>query len=180
MPTYVALLRAVNVGGTGRLAMADLRAMCATAGFSNVETYIASGNVVFSSPAGAASAKAALEASLERYAGKPVGVAVRTAREMADILAANPFEAADPSRTYVLFLDAPPPRGALAAVTGRTDEQLHLGRREIYIAYPNGMGRSRLRVPAAKEATARNVNTVAALVEMASRPTREPPPPAPR
>lgn len=169
MPTYVALLRAVNVGGTGRLAMADLRAMCVEAGFSSVETYIASGNAVFSSPGSAASAKAALEARLMRYAGKPVGVAVRTAREMADILAANPFPAAEPSRTYVVFLDAPAPRNALAAATGRTDEQLHLGRREIYIAYPNGMGRSKLKVPAAGKGTARNLNTVAALVEMSSR-----------
>src|SRR3954452_12334480 len=79
---YVALLRAVNVGDTGKLAMSTLKAMCAEAGFSQVETYIASGNVVFSADAGPAAAKAALEARLRAHAGKPVGVAIRTAAEM--------------------------------------------------------------------------------------------------
>ena len=75
---YVALLRAVNVGGTGKLAMAELKAMCEAAGFLSVRTYIASGNVVFQSPKTEVQVKAALEAALSTYAGKPVGVMVRT------------------------------------------------------------------------------------------------------
>ena len=82
MPRYVALLRAVNVGGTGKLPMTELTAMCLDAGFADVQTYIASGNVVFSSKLGAAKVKAALEQRLHAYAGKPVGVASPLKRAM--------------------------------------------------------------------------------------------------
>src|ERR1700735_4103862 len=91
MPAYIALLRAVNVGGTGKLPMADLKAMCEQAGFSKVKTYIASCNVLFQSAKSEAQVKKTLESALAAYAGKPVGVAVRTTAEMAAILAANPF-----------------------------------------------------------------------------------------
>ena len=79
MKTFVALLRAVNVGGTGRLPMAELRTMCEAAGFARVRTYIASGNVVFATDHDAAAVQAALEARLAAYAGRPVTVCVRTA-----------------------------------------------------------------------------------------------------
>ena len=81
MAQYVALLRAVNVGGTGKLPMSDLKALCEKAGFGNVRTYITSGNVVFDSQAAEAQVKSTLEAALAAYAGKPVGVLVRTASE---------------------------------------------------------------------------------------------------
>jgi uncharacterized protein (DUF1697 family) len=170
MPTYVALLRAVNVGGTGKLAMSRLKSICGDAGFDRVETYIASGNVVFASPAKPANVKAELEARLATELGKPVGVVVRTAAEMAAVLAANPFPNAEPNRAYALFLDAAPSRDALDHVKGRNDEEIALGKREIFIHYPSGMGRSRLRIPAASASTARNMNTVAKLAEMAARP----------
>ena len=99
MAKYVALLRAVNVGGTGKLLMADLKDLCGDAGFADVETYIASGNVVFQSKATPAKAKSALEKCLHEYAGKPVGVAVRTAAEMRAVLKANPFPKAAPNFT---------------------------------------------------------------------------------
>src|SRR5579863_2796849 len=79
MARYVALLRAVNVGGTGNLPMAELKSMCSDAGFARVETYIASGNVIFESKA--APSKVKVEARLLAYAGKPVGVVLRTAGE---------------------------------------------------------------------------------------------------
>ena len=170
MIRYIALLRAVNVGGTGKLPMADLRMLCEDSGFARVETYIASGNVVFESKAAASAVKADLEARLLDYAGKPVGVVLRTAAEMLAVLKANPFPDGEPNRTYAIFLDRSPPRDALDHVAGRSEEQLHLGDREIYVLYPNGMGRSKLRIPAAKTGTARNMNTVAKLAEMASRP----------
>jgi uncharacterized protein (DUF1697 family) len=169
MSRYVALLRAINVGGTGKLPMADLCSICLDAGFSRVETYVASGNVVFTSSASAAAVKTMLEKRLLDYAGKPIAVIVRTAREMAAILDANPFRTNEPKHTYVVFLDAPPPRNALDSVTGRIDEDMRLGRREIFITYPTGMGRSKLKIPAAKMGTARNLNTVAALVELSSQ-----------
>ena len=168
MPTYVALLRAVNVGGTGMLAMSRLKAICADAGFARVETYIASGNVVFASSAKPAKVKAELEARLAAELGKPVGVMVRTASEMAAVLAANPFQKGEPKHTYAIFLDASPPRDAIDHVKGQRDETIALGKREIFIHYPSGMGRSKLRVPAASDGTGRNMNTVAKLVEMAS------------
>lgn len=166
--TYIALLRAVNVGGTGKLPMADLRAMCEALGFQDVRTYIASGNLVFRTGLSEAKAKAALEAALRDYAGKPVGAVLRTAQDMAAALAANPFADAAPNRAVLIFLDAPPPADALDAVKHRKDEQIALGAREIYVHYGEGMADSRLVVPAAKAGTARNLNTVAKLIEMAA------------
>jgi uncharacterized protein (DUF1697 family) len=170
MTTHIALLRAVNVGGTGKLPMADLRAMCEAAGFRNVRTYIASGNVVFDSAGTADKAKSALEAALARYAGKPVGVAIRTAAEMAQVLADNPFPAGAPNRVVAIFLDAMPPADTLATVRHRTEEAIALGKREIYVHYGDGMASSKLVIPAAKSGTARNLNTVAKLAAMAAEP----------
>jgi uncharacterized protein (DUF1697 family) len=169
MTKYIALLRAVNVGGTGKLPMSDLKAICADAGCSKVQTYIASGNVVFACNASAGKIKSDLEARLRAYAGKPVGVVVRTAAEMAAVLSANPFPKAAPERTVAIFLDAAPPADALVRATGVKDEQMRLGRREIFVHYPAGIGKSRLNIPAAKAGTARNMNTVARLVEMAAK-----------
>jgi uncharacterized protein (DUF1697 family) len=167
MVAYVALVRAVNVGGTGKLPMTELKAMCDRAGFTNAKTYVASGNVVFQSKLGAAKVKALLESSLAAYAGKPVGVAIRTAAEMAAVLAANPFPEAAPNRTVAIFLDQPPKADALDAVTGLKDEEMRLGLREIYVHYGDGMSDSRLKIPEAKSGTARNMNTVAKLAAMA-------------
>ncbi|SED52277.1 DUF1697 domain-containing protein [Bradyrhizobium erythrophlei] len=168
MPRYVALLRAVNVGGTGKLPMTELKAMCVDEGFADVQTYIASGNVVFSSKLGAPKVKAALEKRLQAYAGKPVGVAVRSADEIAAVLKANPFPKAPPNTTVAIFLDEPPPKDALKDVKGQQDEQMRLGKREIYVAYGSGMGRSKLKIPAAANGTARNLNTIAKLAELAA------------
>ena len=169
MAKYIALLRAVNVGGTGKLAMADLTAMCRAAGFTRVQTYIASGNVVFDSKASAAKVKAALEARLLAHAGKPIGVVVRTASEMAAVLKANPFPHGATNRTVAIFLDKRPPSDALDHAVGAKDEELRLGAREIYVHYPGGQGTSKLQIPAAKAGTARNMNTVAKLAEMAAK-----------
>src|ERR1700761_6202780 len=113
MTRYIALLRAVNVGGTGKLPMADLKKLCSEAGFADPETYIASGNVVFTSAAKADAVKAKLEKALHAYAKKPVGVIVRSATELAAILKDNPFAKEKPNYTYVIFLDGKPPRDAL-------------------------------------------------------------------
>ena len=169
MPRYVALLRAVNVGGTGKLPMTELMAMCVDEGFTDVQTYIASGNVVFSSKLGAPKVKAALEKRLHAYAGKPVGVAVRSADEIAAVLKANPFPKAPPNTTVAIFLDEPPPKDALKDIKGQQDEQMRLGKREIYVAYGSGMGRSKLKIPAAANGTARNLNTIAKLAELAAQ-----------
>jgi uncharacterized protein (DUF1697 family) len=169
MTTYIALLRAVNVGGTGKLPMAELKAMCIDAGFTSVETYIASGNVVFVSKASEAKVKAELEKRLRDYVGKVVGVLVRTAAEMQAVLKDNPFPKAAPNYAYAIFLDEPPPRDALDRASGVNGEEMRLGPREIYVHYATGMGKSKLKIPAAKSGTARNMNTVAKLAEMAAK-----------
>jgi len=168
MNAYIALLRAVNVGGTGKLPMTELTAMCESSGFLKVKTYIASGNVVFQSKLPEAKVKATLEKALEAYAGKPVGVMVRTAAEMAAILAANPFPGAATNRTVAIFLDQAPPSDALDKTTGQQDEEVALGVREIYVHYGAGMADSKLKIPVAKHGTARNLNTIAKLAAMAA------------
>ena len=165
MTTYAALLRAVNVGGTGKLPMSELRAMCVSVGFSNVRTYIASGNVVFESKLSESSVKAKLERCLETYAGKPVGILIRTGTELAAVLANNPFSSAAPNQTVAIFLDAPPPADVLDTVSGQQTEEIAVGTREIYVHYKDGIARSKLKIPAAGTGTARNMNTVAKLAE---------------
>ena len=168
MPIFIALLRAVNVGGTGKLPMAKLKEMCLDAGFSNVQTYIASGNVIFETKMPEAKIKAALDERLAAYFGKSTNFVVRTSEEMVAILEANPFPEAAPNRTVVIFLDQSPPKNALEEISGQVSEELRLGAREIYVNYAEGIGDSKLKIPAAKSGTARNMNTVAKLVEIAS------------
>lgn len=169
MDTFIALLRAVNVGGTGKLPMEDLRALCAKAGFHDVRTYIASGNVVLRGAKDERQVKRALEAALHEYAGKPVGVLVRSVVQLREALAANPFADSPPNRVVAIFLDDAPPADALAQAKNLRAERVALGRREIYVDYgdADGMRDSKLQIPAAKAGTARNMNTVAKLVEMA-------------
>jgi uncharacterized protein (DUF1697 family) len=166
--SFVALLRAVNVGGTGKLPMSDLKGICEELGFEAVRTFIASGNVVFTSRKSEAAIKAALEKRLQAYAGKPVGVLVRSAAEMAQVLTDNPFPEAAPNRTMAVFLDRTPPADTLTGIRGQRGEEIRLGRREIYIHYDQGMGTSKLVIPAAKAGTARNMSTVATLAKMAA------------
>jgi uncharacterized protein (DUF1697 family) len=158
----------VNVGGTGKLPMAELKGMCLEAGFEDARTYIASGNVVFRSTLSSTKVKSTLEARLADYAGSPIGVAVRTAGELEAILKANPFPKAAPNHTVVIFLDAPPPKDALKHASGQKREEMRLGTREIFVHYRDGIGTSKLKIPAAKAGTGRNINTIAKLVEMAA------------
>ena len=147
--------------------MSELKAMCEAAGFTNVRTYIASGNVVFDSSLSETAVAKKLGAGLEEYAGKPVGVMVRTGAEMAAVVEVNPFKDAAPNLTFAIFLDGAPQADAIDTVRGRQDEQLSLGEREIYVTYPGGSGASKLKIPAAASGTARNMNTIAKLAEMA-------------
>jgi uncharacterized protein (DUF1697 family) len=165
---YIVLLRAVNVGGTGKIAMSDLRSLCEEIGCLEVRTYIASGNVVLVSSLGPAELRASIEARLASHLGKPLTVAVRTPEELAMSLAANPFQEVDPARCMICFLDQAPPPDTLDHLRHLNDERVALGQREVYIAYPGGMGKSRLVVPAAKIGTLRNVNTVKELLKIAS------------
>ncbi len=168
MTAFIALLRAINVGGAGKLPMSELRGLCAEAGFDDVRTYIQSGNVVLKSKLGEAKVKATLEAALTEKMGKPASVIVRTLAELKAAQQRNPFPDAKPAQVIVLFLDKAPPKGALADVVIPAREELELHGRELYVHYPDGQGRSKLKLPFAKEGTGRNLNTIAKLVEMAA------------
>jgi uncharacterized protein (DUF1697 family) len=148
--------------------MADLREMCVAEGFTRVQTYVASGNVVLAAKVSASKVKAALEQRLRTCAGKPIGVLVRTADEMAGVHKSNPFPDAPPNRTVAIFLDEAPERDVLSRLEGVNDEEVRLGRREIYVHYPSGQGRSKLKIPGAEGGTARNMNTISKLAEIAT------------
>jgi uncharacterized protein (DUF1697 family) len=176
MAVFIALMRAVNVGGTGRLPMQELKAACMKAGLARVSTYIASGNVVFESDKSASAVKHLLTELLrERFGLTRNHTLIRTPQSLAAVIAGNPFAAAAaerPNWLMVSFLDALPPAGvadALRAYPG--PEQLRLDGEHLYIDYAQGVARSKLtgflnktlRVPA----TGRNWNTTSRLLEMA-------------
>lgn len=166
MTGQVALLRAVNVGGTGALPMAELRAIGAACGFANVRTFIASGNLLIDSPLDEAAVKVLLEARLAERAGKPVEVFVRTRAELAAIVAANPFPEAHGSRHMVFFQDHPPTADLIARCRDARGERLALGTRELHVDYGDGIRETKLKIPSKLLRTARNMNTVRKLAEL--------------
>ncbi|MEL7447865.1 MAG: DUF1697 domain-containing protein [Pseudomonadota bacterium] len=167
MKTWIVFLRAVNVGGTGKLPMVELRQMCEALGFKNVKTYIASGNIVLTSKQSKRAVQQALEMRLEKYMGKPVGVRVLSAAELRDLVDQSPFADADPKKATAVLLAGPVPADAISQARHRQDEQMATGQRVIYVHYPSGMGRSRLSIPAAADGTARNMNTLRKMLEIA-------------
>lgn len=164
--TYIALLRAVNVGGTGKLPMKDLVSMCEAIDFQQVKTYIASGNVIFSSTLSAKACQGLLEKALADYAGKFVGVFIRTPQQLQKLLADNPFADKEGNRSVCLFLDEPITKAIIDAAKNKRDEELACGDGALYIYYGAGMANSKLLIPAAKNGTARNINTVSKLCQL--------------
>lgn len=178
MPTAIALVRGINVGGKHALPMPALRALCEGLGWQDVATLIQSGNIVFRAPQRAlAPAAANLESAIDKSHGFRPGVVVRSLAELRAALAASPFasiRALNPSHLLVMFLAAEPDaaaRRALAALTP-DPERLALVGREIHLAYPNGIGASKfpftlvektVKVPG----TCRNWNTLTKLLAMA-------------
>ena len=166
MTAFVELLRAVNVGGR-KLAMADLKEIAENLGFEKPRTFIASGNLLFMSTKKEAEVARMLESRLKDHMGAEVPVMVRTAAEMAAVSKANPFGDRPAAKVAAIFFEKAPPKDLIEQVRGTADEELALGKREIYVHYPGGMGRSKLRLPAKAVGTARNMNTVAKLAELA-------------
>ena len=165
MTAYVALLRAVNVGGR-KLAMADLKQIAEELGFDKPRTFIASGNLVFGSSKSEVEVTELLEERLGKHMGAEVPVMVRTAAEMAAVAAANPFPDAAPAKVAAIFFKDSPD-GLIEQARGIADEELAPGVREIYVHYPNGMAETKLRLPAKAIGTARNMNSVAKLAQLA-------------
>lgn len=172
--TYVALLRAINLGPTRKVAMADLVRCFGEAGCDNVKTYIQSGNVVFDSRSRSSKKLASdLERQVKDATGLDVPVILRTAAEMASVVERNPFPGVEPTKLLVGFMAGDPPADAAVPVERATSakEEFVISGREIYLHLPDGAGRSK--VPPALEriktpVTARNWRTVTKLLEMAT------------
>jgi uncharacterized protein (DUF1697 family) len=176
MTIHIALLRAVNVAGR-TVAMAELKALFTGLGFANATTLLQSGNVIFDSDARAGTE---LESLLERATGTRLGLStpylVRTAAEWKALINRNPFpdEATnDPSHLLVMPLKSAPAKEDLAALqkTIKGREVVRGRGRELYIVYPDGVGRSALTVPMIEKkldtrGTCRNWNTVRKLQAM--------------
>ncbi len=166
MAVYVALLRAVNVAGAP-LPMADLKAICEDLGFTDVKTYIQSGNVLFRSADSEAVVARRLDDALGARFGKNPGVMIRSAKQLRAIADGAPFPHAAPNFLLVHFLPHDAPNDALDRMVAPGGEEAKLAGAQIYVHYPDGSGRSKLKLPALKPGTSRNLNTVRKLTEMA-------------
>lgn len=165
--TFICFVRGINVGGRAMLPMNELRSLCEKLGFQGVRTYIQSGNIIFESPLAEAALAKHLETALQKRMGKHIPVALRTLDELDEVLKKNPFQKAEPAKVGVMFFAKPVRKDFLDGVSTTTGEEVKIGKREIYIYYPNGMGRSKLKLPKeAGEGTVRNINTVQKLIEL--------------
>ena len=177
MPTYIAMLRGINVGGNNRIKMEALRACFASLGFKNVQTYIQSGNVIFQAPKiSAAQLEKKITEKFTADFGFSSVVILRSSEELTAAIAANPFlkkKSVDLEKLHVVFLSATPTEDALKQLENLTrlpDESHCLGQ-EIYLLLPNGMGRCSLtNNPIERKflraATTRNWRTVNQLNQM--------------
>src|SRR5690242_20172806 len=174
VPSYAVLLRGVNVGGRGTLPMATLRSVLTDLGYDGVRTYLQSGNAVLRTPASATRVSSDIEKALASAAGRPIGVVVRTAAQMARVADGWPFAAkAPPNTKHVMFFAKAADAAALRSISldAVAPERLVVAGANVYFHYPNGLGKSKLgpivgRTPAGKRGTMRNWNTVTALRDM--------------
>jgi uncharacterized protein (DUF1697 family) len=176
LTVFISLLRAVNVGGRW-VKMDALRALYESLGFRDVGTYVQSGNVVFRSRSASEPAVSRrIEAAIEERFGFQSSVILRTPSELRGVIERNPFAGRpelEPSKLLVNFLSAEPDSAAGPKIqqVRRDLEELHLDRRELYIYFPDGMGKSKLQMAAVDRAlkvpgTGRNWNTVKKLLEL--------------
>jgi uncharacterized protein (DUF1697 family) len=170
----VALLRGINVGGHGKLPMADLRTIAEELGYGDVTTYIQSGNLVLSTSDGAAKVARDLAAAIEAGSSVAPAVLVRTRSQLAKVVRDSPFLARgeDDAHLHVLFT-AGPARGSVQALDldrYAPEEAIAVGK-ELHLLFPNGVGRSKLAVDLGRQkgavGTMRNWRTVTKLLAMA-------------
>lgn len=167
MTTYIALLRGINVGKNNSFPMSELKAICTEAGCKHVRTYIQSGNVLLESELAEAMLVQTLEQPIQAYKQKRIPVMIRSAAEMASVLSRNPFPNALPAQVGVLFFSDPVPKDACNEIKIEGPEEIIVSGREVYIHYPDGMGRSKLKLSKTLEqGTMRNINTVSKLVHL--------------
>ncbi|HEY2497363.1 MAG TPA: DUF1697 domain-containing protein [Candidatus Angelobacter sp.] len=180
MPAVISMLRGVNVGGRNLIKMDALKTLCVSLKLKDPQTFIQSGNVVFKTEEkDLAKLSKRIQDAIEKTFGFRPGVVLRTAAELRDVIARNPFakrSGIEPGKLLVNFLAANPGSEAReAALAIKTDpEELHIIGREVYIYFPNGQGRSKL--PWAKieralqtSGTGRNWNSVTKMLEIAEK-----------
>ena len=167
---WIALLRAVNLGGRNRVPMAELRTLLEEAGYGSVSTYIASGNVLLDGPRTRAGTAGELERLVADAFGVETTAILRTPRQLAATVERHPF--GDVGDTHVAFLGGRPTRAAAARLEA-TDSNAVLAGSDLYLSLPRGVhgsGLSNARIESllGVPATLRNWRTVAALVELAA------------
>lgn len=175
MTTWIALLRAVNVGGNNLIKMSDLRDLLAGLGLENVRTHLQSGNAIFSTRSkdrGKLSEQ--ISSAIHQAHGHRPDVILRTPEELRRALDRLPFDgSADPSKVLISFLAGiADPEGARSLAAYEGPEVVAVHETEVFVYYPEGAGRSKFsRVPMEKilgtRGTARNLNTARKLLEMA-------------
>ncbi len=176
MYVFISLLRGVNVGGHNKIKMDALRELYRELGFHDPRTYVQSGNVIFGAKGKNLKAQV-LEDAIEKAFDFRPGVVLRTAAELRKTIAGNPFAkraGLDDAKLLVNFLAEAPGNQAMAALRElpRGPEELHVSGREIFIYFPDGMGRSKLPWASLDRVlkttvTGRNLRTVAKLLGMA-------------
>lgn len=179
MSARVALLRGINLGPHKKVPMAELRDLATGLGLANPETYVQSGNLVFDTSLGEADLVEKLEAAIEDRFGFDVPVISRSGEEMAAVARTHPFAdlGLDDKMLHVAFLDRAPdqPPEELIDADTYTPDRFHGNGRDVYLAYPGGLGRSKLNHGLLERklgvrATLRNWRTVTTLAGMASTP----------
>jgi len=168
-PTFVAFLRAVNVGGTTMISMKALAELCTRIGFNNVRTYLNSGNVLFQSALREEEIQQSLESELKKVTGKHIDVILRTGDDLKRIVQENPFPDENPSQIGVLLVAKPVVKNILSEFIISGKERVVPKEREVFIHYPDGMGRSKLKIPAPLvNGTTRNIATITKLANLSS------------
>jgi len=151
------------------LPMRELAAICTHMGFKEVRTYINSGNVIFKSSFLERELEMALEKELSRKVEKDIKVVIRSTKDLEQVLKDNPFPKAVPSQVGVLLVTESIVKKVLAEFVISGKEEIVLGKREVYVHYPDGMGRSKLKWPTSlKGGTTRNINTLTKLASLAA------------
>jgi uncharacterized protein (DUF1697 family) len=177
LTSYIAVLRAINLGARNKISMADLRALFVDLGAKDVQTYVQSGNVVFTSSLGSpAKLVEAIEAAIRDRLGLSITVLVRTRDELQQVVDGNPLLGGgrDIANLYVTFLAEVPASDRVAELEAQTfgpDEVQVIGR-HVYLHCPTGYGRSKLSNTflerrLAVAATNRNWRTVTSLAALA-------------
>jgi len=169
MDTYVAFLRGINVGGNTMVSMKELAAICTQLRFEKVRTYLNSGNVIFQSPLMEAKLQTMLEKDLSEKTGKDIRVVIRSSGDLERVVKDNPFTEAIPSQVGVFLVTEPIAQKVFEEFVIPGRENVVPGKREVYVHYPDGMGRSKLKWPLSlKGGTMRNINTLTKLVDLAT------------